>query len=131
LPRWLTRRDIEYFHSVTIRHDGGLAGAANQDALEATLARPENLLAYEPRSTIPRLAACYGFGFAQKHCFPDSNKRIALASIGVFLADNKHDFTASEVETAVTIRALAAGELSEQELTHWIEAVSFRRSDAG
>ena len=122
MPNWLTRRDIEYFHSVTIRRDGGLDGPANEDALEATLARPQHLLTYEPASTIPRLAASYGYGFGRNHCFPDGNKRIALASIGIFLADNGREFSADEVETVVTIRALAAGDMSEEELTAWIEA---------
>ncbi len=92
--------------------------------MEANLARPRHLLTYETDSTIPRLAASYGFGFARNHCFPDGNKRIALAAIGVFLADNDFEFIADEVETVVTIRAVAAGELSEAELAAWIEANS-------
>ena len=124
MPNWLTRRDVEYFQSVTIRRDGGLEGPADEDALEATLARPRHLLIYEPDSKIPRRAASYGYGFARNHCFPDGNKRIALAAIAIFLADNDVEFTADEVETVVTIRALAAGELSEEELAVWIEANS-------
>ena len=124
MPNWLTRRDIEYFHSITIRRDGGLDGLADEGALEATLARPQHVLAYEPDSTIPRLAASYGFGFARNHCFPDGNKRIALASIGVFLRDNGHEFTADEVETVVVIRDVAAGEMSEEGLFAWIDANS-------
>jgi len=121
LPNWLNRRDVEYFQSELIRRHGGLPGPAREDALEATLARPQHLLAYEPLSTIPRLAASYAYGFARNHCFPDGNKRIALASLGIFLMDNVYTFDADEVDTVVTIRAVAAGEMGEEDLAIWIE----------
>lgn len=107
-----------------MRRHGGLPGPAHGDALEATLARPQQVIAYEPESSIPRLAASYAYGFARNHCFPDGNKRIALASLGIFLMDNNFDFNADEVDATVTIRALAAGELTEEELTTWIETNS-------
>ena len=73
---------------------------------------------------MPRLAASYAYGFARNHCFPDGNKRIALASLGIFLMDNSYAFNADEVDAVVTIRAVAAGEMGEEELTAWIEANS-------
>lgn len=88
--------------------------------LEATLARPQQLFFYEPASSLPRLAASYGYGFARNHCFPDGNKRIALAAIGVFLMDNEFEFIATEVDAVVSVRAVAAGEISEDELTEWV-----------
>ena len=107
-----------------MRRHGGLPGPAREGALEATLARPQHLLAFEPQSSIPRLAASYAYGFARDHCFPDGNKRIALASLGIFLMDNNHTFNADEVDAVVTIRAVAAGEIGEEELTAWIQANS-------
>ena len=107
-----------------MRRHGGLPGPAREDALEATLARPQHLLSYEPQSSIPRLATSYAYGFARNHCFPDGNKRIALASLGIFLMDNNHTFDADEVEAVVTILAVAAGEIDEEGFTAWIEANS-------
>lgn len=107
-----------------MRRHGGLAGPPDENALEATLARPQHLLTDEPGSSIPRLATSYAYGCARNHCFPDGNKRIALASMSIFLMNNDHEFTADEVEVVVTIRSLAAGDLTEKELTAWIEANS-------
>jgi len=119
---WLEARDVLYFHRELIAEHGGLPGPADTDKLESTLARPRNLLAYGDDATIHELAASYGYGLARNHCFPDGNKRIALVTIDVFLIVNGYELTADEAETAVTIRALAAGQRSEAELSAWIEA---------
>jgi death-on-curing protein len=68
------------------------------------------------------LAAAYGFALARDHCFPDGNKRVALATMDVFLQLNGYELTATDSpETVATIRALAAGELSEIQLAEWIK----------
>lgn len=121
MPIWLERRDIDFFYEEIISVYGGLPGLTNEDALEATLARPQNLLAYEPKSSIFELAASYGYGFARNHCFTDGNKRIALASMDIFLTLNNCDLVPDEAEAVIIIRALASGEYSQDELSEWIE----------
>jgi death-on-curing protein len=92
--------------------------------LEAALSRPQNLLAYgDSEPNLTRLAAAYAFALARGHCFPDGNKRVALATVDVFLQLNGYELTAADGPEAVTIfRALAAGELSEDQLAAWIAA---------
>jgi death-on-curing protein len=108
-----------------IAEHGGLSGPPRHGDLEAALNRPIHLQAYaDPSPTLARLAAAYGYGLARGHCFPDGNKRIALATIDVFLRINGRALTAAEVDAAGTIQLLAAGELSEDELAEWIEANS-------
>lgn len=119
---WLEARDVLYFHRELIAEHGGLPGPADTDKLESTLARPRNLLAYGGDATIHDLAASYGWGLARDHCFPDGNKRVALVAIDVFLMVNGYELTADEADAVVTIRALAAGQMSEAELSEWIEA---------
>ena len=119
---WLESRDILYFHRELIAEHGGLPGPADTDKLESTLARPRNLAAYRDDATIHDLAASYGYGFARNHCFPDGNKRIALVAMDVFLMVNGYELTAEEADAVVTIRALAAGEISEADLSAWIHA---------
>lgn len=119
---WLESRDVLYFHRELIGEHGGLLGPADTDRLESTLARPRNLLAYGDDATIHDLAASYGYGFARNHCFPDGNKRIALVAIDVFLMVNGYELAAEEADAAVTIRMLAAGKMTEAELSAWIEA---------
>lgn len=119
---WLDARDALHFHRELIAEHGGLQGPADADRLESTLARPRNLLAHRDEAAIHDLAASYGYGFARNHCFPGGNKRIALVAIDVFLLVNGHELAADEADAVVTIRMLAAGEMSEEELSAWIEA---------
>jgi len=91
-------------------------------ALESTLARPINLIAYEPSASIFELAASYGFGFVKNHVFNDGNKRISLVSIDVFLQINGYQLMAEEIDAVCTIRDVATGALDESQLTSWINA---------
>lgn len=116
---WLTSRVGATIHSLTIQEFGGTAGVRDEGLLESALARPQNLLAYgEP--SIFALAAAYAFGLAKNHPFVDGNKRAAFAAVDVFLQLNGHELIAGEVEAAVVFQDLAAGELSEEDLTKWI-----------
>jgi death-on-curing protein len=113
---------VRAIHAELLREHGGLLGPAKQAVLESTLARPQQLLTYAaPPPTISQLAAAYGFGLARNHCFPDGNKRIALAIMDVFMQLNGFELTAREEDAVLTIRSLAAGELSESELSIWIQ----------
>ena len=47
------------------------------------------------------------------------DKRIALAIIDVFMQLNGFELIAREEDAVLTIRSLAAGELSETELARW------------
>jgi death-on-curing protein len=84
------------------------------------LARPRNLLSYQPDSTLGQLAASYGYGFARNHVFADGNKRIALVAINVFLQVNGATLNVAESEAVAQISDLAAGKLTEAELGAWI-----------
>jgi len=108
-----------------IAEHGGLQGPPREGDLEAALGRPVNLHAHsDSPPTLPRLAAAYGFALARGHCFPDGNKRVALAVIDVFLRLNGRELTASEVEAVDTILALASGDITEEQLAEWIETNS-------
>jgi death-on-curing protein len=101
---------------------GGLFGPSHEGALEAALARPKNKFSYSQTSpTLAELAAAYGYGISRGHCFPDGNKRLSLAVIDVFLQLNGQELTAPEAQAVVIIRAVASGEMSEEELAKWIE----------
>lgn len=123
MVRWLPQSAIHAIHGELMAEHGGLAGSVNDDMLGATLARPQHLESYNNCApSIFQLAASYGFGFARNHCFTDGNKRITLASIDVFLIMNDYELIAEEVDAVLTIEALASGDLTEDELTTWIEA---------
>jgi len=122
-PVWVPLRAVVAIQGELIAEHGGLAGPPRQGDLEAALGRPLNLHAYaETPPTLPQLAAAYGFALARGHCFPDGNKRVALAIVDVFLRMNGLALNADEMEAVVTIQALAAGDLTEEALADWIKA---------
>lgn len=118
-------RAVVAIQSELIAEHGGLSGPPRPGDLEAALARPRNLHAYqESAATLPRLAADYGYALARGHCFPDGNKRVALATIDVFLRMNGLELTAPETDAVHVIQSLAAGGIGEDELAEWIAACS-------
>jgi death-on-curing protein len=120
-PIWVPLRAVIAIQAELIAEHGGLTGPPRQGDLEPALGRPLNLHAYsESRPTLPRLAAASGFALARGHCFPDGNKRVALAIIDVFLRMNGLALTADELDAVSTIQSLAAGDLTEAELADWI-----------
>ena len=105
-------------HEEQLAEHGGAAGIRDQSMLESALARPHNLIAYgEP--DIADLAASYAFGIARNHPFVDGNKRTALVVSETFLMLNGCTLTATDAEVLVAFLALAAGELSVDELADW------------
>ncbi|MGE3690933.1 MAG: type II toxin-antitoxin system death-on-curing family toxin [Novosphingobium sp.] len=93
-------------------------GLRHAGALESAMMRPRNLAEYgEPDAAA--LAAAYAFGVARNHPFVDGNKRTAAVVSETFLALNGHALGASDAELVVAILALAAGELTEDELADW------------
>ena len=120
MPEWLEASDVKHFHQALIEEFGGLHGIRDEGALESTLARPINLVGYEPATPLHELAASYGFGFARNHVFNDGNKRISLTVIDVFLLLNGRKLIAEEVEVVCVIRDVASGEMDEANLATWI-----------
>jgi death on curing protein len=120
-PIWVPLRAVIAIQGELIAEHGGLSGPPRQADLEAALGRPVNLHAYsETPPSLQRLPAAYGFALARGHCFPDGNQRVALAIVDVFLRLNGFELTADELDAVDTIQALAAGDLSEDDLAEWI-----------
>ncbi len=131
MPEWIPEPAIHAMHSTMIIRLGGCPGPIDDDALSSTLARPQQKLTdQDQHPSLFDLAASYGHGFARNRCFTDGNKRIALASISVFLRLNGYELTASEPDAATTFRMLAAGKVSEKNLTIWIEK-NVRKAGSG
>jgi death on curing protein len=117
-PIWLDVRDALTIHDRQIAEHGGITGVRDPKLLESALARPVNRWAYGEDSPAA-LAAAYAFGVARNHPFADGNKRTAWVLARLFLAVNKYRLEFDPVNATQTVIALAAGELSEEELTAW------------
>jgi death on curing protein len=125
-PVWLRLEAILAAHDDQLAEHGGSVGVRDHGLLESALARPLNLYAYgEP--SLSRLAASYGFGIARNHPFVDGNKRTALVAAETFLGLNGFDLTASDMEVVEIFLALAAGEITEEQLAAWIDRNNRKR----
>ena len=105
-------------HAEQLAEHGGGPGIRDAGALKSAMARPLNLLSYSAPD-LADLAAAYAFGIARNHPFVDGNKRTAAVVSETFLALNGCRLGATDAELVVAFLALAAGELSEEELADW------------
>jgi death-on-curing protein len=115
---WVRQDVVLALHDEQIAEHGGLSGIRDPALVESALARPLNLAAYgEPDAA--DLAAAYAFGLARNHPFADGNKRSAAVVALTFLLLNDVAFEITEAELVVMTMALAAGDLSEEEVARW------------
>lgn len=120
-PQWLLVEAVLAMHKMLIAEHGGTSEVRDRGLLDAALARPQNLFAYEdPKPPLTRLAASYAFGIAKNHPFVDGNKRVALTAAAVFLEINGASLDANEAEAVAVFRDLAGGILGEDELAVWL-----------
>lgn len=105
-------------HAEQLAEHGGGEGVRDVGALESAMARPQNTAIYE-EADAAGLAAAYAFGLARNHPFVDGNKRAAAVVSETFLTLNGHALGATDAELVVAVLALAAGELSEEEMADW------------
>jgi death-on-curing protein len=125
-PIWLDDKIALAVHDRQLAEHGGGTGIRDQGMLESALARPLNRWSYgeaDPAS----LAAAYAFGIARNHPFVDGNKRTAWVLARLFLALNGVALKFEPDDAIRAMLALAAGELSEEEMADWFR----QRVDAG
>ncbi len=117
-------------HAEQLAEHGGGEGVRDMRLLESAMARPQNLASYG-KPDIADLAAAFAFGIARNHPFVDGNKRTAAVVSETFLALNGWSLAASDAELVVAFLALAAGELSEEEMADWFRQRSTQSKAAG
>ena len=124
-PRWLDEAVALAVHDRQLAEHGGPPGVRDAGMLASALARPVNRWSYGEDDPCA-LAAAYAFGIARNHPFVDGNKRSAWVLARLFLRLNGQGLAFAEADALATVLALAAGELSEDELADW-----FRQHLAG
>jgi len=117
---WISKKALLLLHEESLAEFGGKRGLRDEGLLDSALARPQNLHAYEPGTSIAALAASYGFGITMNQTFVDGNKRAGFLGIGLFLAINGYQLRADQVDAIQTMLELASGELKEDALAGWI-----------
>ena len=115
---WIATDVAVAAHREQLAAHGGGYGVRDAGLLDSAMARAQNLSAYgEPDAA--ELAAAYAYGIARNHPFIDGNKRTAAVISETFLVMNGFSLETSDAELVVAFLALAAGELSEDELADW------------
>jgi death-on-curing protein len=117
-PVWLDARVALAVHDRQLAEHGGGQGVRDPALLESALARPLNRWGYGEDDRCA-LAAAYAFGIARNHPFVDGNKRTAWVFARLFLALNGAALRFAPEDAIRMMLALAAGELSEEQLADW------------
>ena len=117
-PEWLSLDIALAVHDRQLAEHGGPTGVRDQGMLESALARPLNQWTYG-EDDLCALAAAYAHGIARNRPFADGNKRTAWVFARLFLMLNGQALSFTPRMALDVVLALAAGELSEDELADW------------
>ncbi|EWY40515.1 death-on-curing protein [Skermanella stibiiresistens SB22] len=118
------------FHDELLAEHGGTPGIRDLGALEASMARPYQLIAYaDERLTIFDLAAALCASICRSRPFIDGNKRAAFLALGLALGLNGFELDTTEREAADRVLNLASGSLPEQEFRDWVADHSYAIDD--
>ncbi len=116
---WLSKEVIVAVHEAQLAEHGGGTGVRDQGLLASALSRAENLAAYGAPD-VSDLAAAYGFGISRNHAFIDGNKRTGFVAAVLFLHLNGYQLTADDTSKVLTMLAVAAGDITEEQFAAWI-----------
>jgi death-on-curing protein len=111
---------VDAIHSDQVREHGGLSGVRDESVLGSALARPQQKWHYGESADIPVLAAAYAFGLVRNHPYRDGYKRIGFLAMVTFLGINGYAFETTDADVVTQFVALAAGDVSEDQLADWI-----------
>jgi death-on-curing protein len=114
---YLTIADLLYIHDEQLRRYGGAGGIRDEGLLLSALARPMG--GYY--ADILEEAAALWESLAMNHGFVDGNKRVAFASLLVFLQSNGFDLTVSPDDAIAFIyHHLESGTFNKDVLDAWL-----------
>ena len=126
---WLDRAVILAIHDMQLAEHGGGAGVRDAGLLDSALSKPLHLQAYgEPPPDAAALAASYGYGISRNHPFIDGNKRTGFVAAELFLRLNGLALHADDASCVLTMLAVAAGDMPEQEFAAWLRAHTAARA---
>ncbi|MEC4592885.1 MULTISPECIES: type II toxin-antitoxin system death-on-curing family toxin [Nitrospirillum] len=108
-------------HTELLAEHGGAPGLRDRGALEASLARAYQIVAYaENPVTVFDLAAAVCVSILRNHPFVDGNKRAGFVALGTTLILNGLFLDVSERDAADMIQSVAAGDRSEEAFRQWV-----------
>ena len=118
--RYLMLGELLELHVRIIEQSGGAAGIRDLGLAESALAQPQmSFGGTELYASLADKAAALCFSLVMNHPFVDGNKRTAAVVSETFILLNGAELLANDAELVVAFVALAAGDLSEEELADW------------
>ena len=110
-------------HQLVAQESGGDPGLRDEAMLESALASA--FQTFDGRDLCPTKeakAARLGYALVSNHAFTDGNKRIGMLVMLSFLEANGIPVAATDADIAAAGLAVAAGEMTQDELLDWILA---------
>lgn len=112
---------VHEMHARLLERYGGPPGIRDAGAVEAALARPQQLMAYGGVTSIPQLAVAIAYSICRiRHPFTDGNKRVAFAVLVVTLDMNGLALDVAETMAAQVIQDVAQGAMPEDAFVRWV-----------
>ena len=126
--RYLTLVEILELHEAIITGAGGARGIRDIGALESAVNQPR--LTFDQTDLYPDIvskAAALCFSLVLNHPFIDGNKRVGHAAMEILPVPNGFEIVANLNEQERLMLDLAAGKITQQELTDWLDNYITRR----
>jgi death on curing protein len=128
--RYLSLEEVLELHRLVLEQSGGLDGVRDLGGLDSALAQPQMTFGgQELYASLAEKAAALGFSLVCNHPFLDGNKRVGHAAMETFLMLNGWELAADVDLQEQVILKLAAGSLSREEFTAWVQAHLQQRPD--
>ena len=117
----LTKRQILLLHNEIVKASGGSSELRDEGLLDSAISAPfQTFAGFDLYPDMIQKAARLGFGLINNHPFLDGNKRIGAHAMIAFLEVNSVSLDYEDDELIGIIIAVAAGELSDEDLVFWL-----------
>lgn len=129
MTRYLSLEEVLELHRLIVEQSGGSDGIRDISGLESSLAQPQ--MTFDCRDLYPSVgdkAAALGFSLIGNHPFIDGNKRVGHAALETFLLLNGWELVADIEEQEHVVLELAAGRMSREAFTAWVQTHLKKRS---
>lgn len=120
--RFLSTEDVMRLHADTLEHEGGCQGVKDFGLLDSAVHMPRQMFCGEYlHPSLPSMASAYLFHIASNQALNDGNKRAGAMASLAFLYENGVDFQPPADELEKATLAVAACQMTKDELTQWFE----------
>lgn len=127
--RYVVLSEVLEDHTKALEDFGGGSGLRDYNLLASAIAQPKATFGGQDLyPTLAEKAATLCFSLVLNHPFIDGNKRTGYLSMTRFLSLNGYDFVYNIDEIETELNNLAAGQISREDFTIWVEKHLVKRA---